>query len=116
MKISRSEILGPAKPHKNLGLERLAMGGGKGESKALAGGIAGDLASPRKGRDVELASEPDLGHRQVQDVWLLVRVSDTGIGISSEQHRRIFDNFVQADTSHTRVYGGVGLGLSIVRR
>ena len=44
-----------------------------------------------------------------------VRVTDNGIGIDADFLPFVFDRFRQADTSRTRVHGGLGLGLAIVR-
>ena len=45
----------------------------------------------------------------------VLRIRDTGIGISPELQRRIFDLFVQADHSLDRAQGGLGIGLTLVR-
>ena len=53
---------------------------------------------------------------EVQGNRVFFRVSDTGIGIPTDARRVIFDEFRQVDGSHTRRYGGSGLGLTLARQ
>lgn len=62
--------------------------------------------------DVRFHRSPD----PESSTHLSITVSDTGIGMTTEQQARVFDAFVQADSSMTRRYGGTGLGLSISKR
>ncbi|SEA72101.1 PAS domain-containing protein [Rubrimonas cliftonensis] len=47
---------------------------------------------------------------------LVLTVADSGVGMTEQQVARIFEDFMQADSSTTRRFGGTGLGMSIVRR
>ena len=55
-------------------------------------------------------------HISDQQVMIKFKIKDTGIGIEKGNLNRIFDRFEQADNNTTRIYGGSGLGLSIVKR
>jgi signal transduction histidine kinase/DNA-binding response OmpR family regulator len=57
-----------------------------------------------------------VAHADAQSVHLRFDVRDTGPGLTGEQRSRLFQPFVQADSSTTRRHGGTGLGLTISRQ
>jgi len=59
---------------------------------------------------IQLLSEDD------EKVIIQFSISDTGIGIPKDRIDKIFDNFQQASSGTSRLYGGTGLGLAIVKQ
>jgi len=53
---------------------------------------------------------------QASERWVELKVSDTGVGIADENLSIIFERFRQVDSSETRKYGGVGIGLYIAKQ
>jgi CheY-like chemotaxis protein/anti-sigma regulatory factor (Ser/Thr protein kinase) len=64
--------------------------------------------TPKGGR-IELKAVGERGE-------VVVTVQDNGIGIAKELQPKVFDLFVQADPSSTRTHGGLGIGLTLVKR
>ncbi|XP_002983081.2 histidine kinase 1 [Selaginella moellendorffii] len=59
--------------------------------------------------------KPEISSDGPSFINVIFEVDDTGCGIPSHMHETVFDSFVQADASSTRIHGGSGLGLYIVR-
>lgn len=75
----------------------------QGQVKVVVRQVEGAISS-------QLASGGKLSSARVE-----IEVSDTGEGISGDYLPHVFDRFSQADTSATRSYNGLGMGLAIVR-
>ncbi len=58
----------------------------------------------------------EIRNQSLTPAWVEFKVSDTGVGIPKDALPFVFDKFRQLDSSETRLYGGVGMGLYIVKK
>ncbi|MFV8818328.1 two-component regulator propeller domain-containing protein [Haliea sp. E17] len=96
-------------------LAELAIGDPTKIRQVVMNLLSNAIKFTHKGEVVLYASTTKIDE-EVDEHTLLVRVSDSGIGMDSETQGKIFDVFSQADSSITREYGGTGLGLSISKQ
>lgn len=77
--------------------------------------ISNAVKFTQRGQVVLMVEANEAEEDQTNPAAFRITVSDTGIGISHEAQKKVFDKFTQADASTTRKYGGTGLGLAICK-
>ncbi len=90
------------------------LSGDRGRIRQILINIVGNAIKFTK--QGEVAIHVTVVEETEQSITLQFDITDTGIGLSSEDQARIFHSFSQADSSTTRKYGGTGLGLAICKR
>ena len=94
-------------------LPRCVVGDGMRLSQVLTNLLSNAIKFTERGQvDVAVDWRPD----DARHGTLRLAVTDTGIGLDADAIERVFEPFVQADSTTTRRFGGTGLGLSIVRQ
>ncbi len=62
------------------------------------------------------AKHQSVKHGSSKRFWITFTIKDSGIGISKSQQKKLFQPFMQADSTTTRKYGGTGLGLTLCKQ
>ncbi|MCB9915046.1 MAG: response regulator [Planctomycetes bacterium] len=84
--------------------------GDEGRLRQIVNSLVGNAVKFTRGGHVVVSCGP------VGSGELVLRVHDTGVGISAKAQARIFEPFRQADDSDARAFGGTGLGLALCQR
>jgi PAS domain S-box-containing protein len=89
----------------------LTIGADEGRLRQVITNLVGNAVkfTERGGVCIEVKPEDD-------GTFLRFEVRDTGVGVPPAKRQEIFEEFVQADSSHARKFGGTGLGLAISKR
>eukprot|EP00873_Tetraselmis_striata_P018204 jgi/Tetstr1/438468/TSEL_027023.t1 len=89
--------------------------GDSGRIKQILLNLLSNAVKFTKSGEIVVSCEKDTIETESQ-VSLLVKVTDSGIGISKAAQAKLFNRFTQAEASTTRRFGGTGLGLAICKQ
>jgi len=78
--------------------------------------LIGNAVKFTKTGHIKLSARKTYENLKQNQINLLISVADTGIGISNEYQKTIFESFTQQDAKITKQFGGTGLGLAISKR
>jgi PAS domain S-box-containing protein len=116
------ELFGPTAREKGLALDFHLAGdmpprlmGDEARVRQILFNLVGNAVKFTAEGGVRVEAYP-VSHPGAAGLRVLFIVSDTGIGISDDQLKSIFEPFVQAEGAYSRRFQGAGLGLSIVRK
>jgi len=118
-----SELLRPRAQHKGVTLSSRLLAdvpttviGDETRLKQILNNLIGNAIKFTHEGEVNVNVSVTKHEPNTKFLWLGFSISDTGIGISAEAQKALFQPFTQADGSITRKFGGTGLGLAICKR